>query len=218
MIRFRWLIWFWVALATWPARAADPAALCEAAADAAAQRFGIPAEVMRALTLTETGRGAPPRPWPWAVNKAGESHWFDTREQAIAFAEEAQASGATNFDVGCFQINFRWHAGAFASMADMFDPVGNAGYAAGYLQQKYSATGDWLLAAGAYHSATPAFAERYITRFAEYLQLPAGQAPDLRLASLSPPGNGFPLLRPGGSGRAGSLVPLETGGRRLIGD
>lgn len=54
---------------------------------------------------------------------------------------EQIGQGAGNLDIGCFQLNYRWHGAAFASLADMFDPDRNATYAADYLASHYQRTG-----------------------------------------------------------------------------
>ncbi len=195
--------------------ARDPSMLCEQAARIAAQREGVPLDVMRALTLTETGhhRDGALRPWPWAINRGGEGHWFETEAEAFAFATNTLRQGARNFDVGCFQLNHRWHANGFSDLRTMFDPLENALYAARFLRRQYDATGDWTRAAGAYHSLTPEHAARYRTRFAQ-LREGLDAAPQVGRAERQ---NSFPLLR-GGRGTAGSLVPLGGLGMRLIGD
>lgn len=220
-MKFLWLIL--ILLAPQMALAArDPAALCEDAAQVAARREGIPPDVMRALTLTETGhrRDGVLRPWPWAINRAGEGHWFRTRDEAMAYARSALASGARNFDVGCFQLNHRWHANGFPDLTTMFDPLENALYAARFLRDQYARTGDWTRAAGAYHSLTPEFAARYRTRFAAL----RGGLDDMPITPATLRENTFPFFR-GGRGTAGSLVPqgtangslLAAANRRLIG-
>ena len=70
-----------------------------------------------------------------------------------------------NLDIGCFQINLRWHGHAFASVAQMFDPLANARYAAEFLTDLHREFGDWDAAVAAYHSRTPHFATRYMERF-----------------------------------------------------
>lgn len=197
---------------------APDAGLCEEAAGVAALETGVPRDVLLAITLTETGRssgGGVMRPWPWAVNVAGEGHWFRNREEAERFVEQAVRSGRSNFDVGCFQLNHRWHAGAFASTREMFDPHANALYAARYLKDLQARSGDWSVAAGAYHSATPELAERYRSKFerlyAGLPEAPAGEAAAVRV-------NGYPLLRLGGARAAGSLVPLDGTARPLFGE
>ena len=103
---------------------ASPAVLCDQAAQLAAQQTGVPLAVMQALTRAETGRGngATLEPWPWAVNQAGEGHWFDSAAEAEQFVEAQLEFGYSNLDVGCFQLNHRWHSQGFASLAAMFQP------------------------------------------------------------------------------------------------
>ena len=212
-----------------PAFASSPTVLCDQAAQLAAQQTGVPLVVMQALTRAETGRGggAQLQPWPWAVNQAGQGHWFDSAAEAEQFVEAQLQFGYSNLDVGCFQLNHRWHSQGFASLSAMFQPQENALYAAQYIAEKYQETGDWVLAAGAYHSGTVAHAEKYSARFEQILAdlgegvpLPAGAGvPEgvIRLADLgeeavAPRVNRFPLLMAGGQAASrGSLVPLTAG-------
>lgn len=216
----RFSIWTCLSLATLmttPVQSReDPSKLCLQAASDAAARTGVPYDVLLAISKVETGRDD--RPWPWTVNFGGDGKWYDSAAEAEAGVNEALNQGATNVDLGCFQLNYRWHAQGFASVADMLDPDRNAVYAANFLAEQFARTGDWALAAAAYHSATPEYAEIYKAKFeAAY----SGQGdPDL-----TPPPepqdisrtNRFPLLMAGGAGSNGSLVPTGSGGLRLIG-
>ncbi len=142
-------------------------ARCEAAIAQGARDTGVPQEVLHAISLTETGRaqGGRLRPWPWAINREGQGYWFKTREEAMHFARTSLAEGRKSFDVGCFQINYRWHGHNFASLEAMFDPVTGARYAGQFLTDLYAESGDWSRAAGSYHSRTPHFANIYRARF-----------------------------------------------------
>lgn len=160
------------ALLAGPAPAApDPSALCDAAAAEAAARHGVPAAVLRALTRTETGRAREGklRPWPWTVNFEGEGRWFDGPAEALDWIEARRARGGTSFDVGCFQVNHRWHGEHFDGVEQMFDPRANADYAARFLSDLHAEAGDWTRAAGWYHSRTPEFYNRYRKRFLDIL-------------------------------------------------
>lgn len=206
-------------------RAGDSAAdLCLRAAEGAAQKTGVPLAVLLALTMTETGRsrGGTLQPWPWALNQGGDSHWFDTGQEALEYLHTAVDSGVTNIDVGCFQLNYRWHGAAFPSLEAMMEPEANALYAARLVQGLAGDSGDWVAAAGAYHSATPDLADRYLARFTPIYQALSQDAPRLAAAEDAPPraarDNGFPLLRPEGARSAGSIVPIAGGGRPLFGD
>jgi hypothetical protein len=200
----------------WSAAASvkDPSALCAAAARSAADRTGVPFDTLLAISVVETGRHM--RPWPWTVSLGGEGYWLDTSAAAEALVQEALDQGRTNIDIGCFQLNYRWHAAAFPSIRAMLDPETNALYAAEFLARHHARTGDWALAAAAYHSATPEHANRYKARYeAIFAGLGDGPAdPGMDAASRS---NGFPLLISGAAGRNGSLVPATSGGHRLFG-
>lgn len=197
-----------------PARTGTPD-LCDAAARQASAEHDVPLELLRAIARAETGRqqdGAL-QPWPWAVNEGGKGHWFVSLAAAETHADATIAAGATNIDIGCFQLNYRWHGHAFRSVADMFDPLGNARHAAGFLAQLYRETGDWRLAAGAYHSRTPALAERYAARIDRLLGAPPALAPPAPKVAND---NTFPLLRLGAVGAPGSLMPRHDPGRALL--
>jgi|GEM_PF-2243057 len=158
------------AVCLWPAGAVAMservAALCDTAARRAASQTGVPLDILVAVTRAETGRTTNGRfhSWPWTVNMAGRGYWFPTRTAAHEYARDQSEAGLRSFDIGCFQINHRWHAGEFASLDAMFDPMKNARYAAQFLRQLHLETGDWSLAIGAYHSRTPKYAKRYRER------------------------------------------------------
>ena len=213
--------------------------LCEEAARRAALETGVPVDVLHAISLTETGRAhrGAMRPWPWAANIDGQGYWFDGPEAALAFARENLARGRRSFDLGCFQINWRWHGEHFHAPHALLDPLESARYAARFLTRLFDELGSWEAAAGAYHSRTPHLAERYRARFARFRQgLAQGfAAPQLAAVEPSPapipaplpataaPGprvNGFPFLKldpepPAGAALA-SLVPATSGARPFL--
>lgn len=205
------------ALARGSERSAMPD-LCIRAAEEAARKTGVPLQVLLALTLTETGRRRDGvlQPWPWALNQGGKGHWFPTKDEALAFLSDAVDRGVGNIDVGCFQLNYRWHGAAFDSLDQMMDPHVNALYAARLVARHAADRGDWLAAAGAYHSATPDKAETYLARFGPiYAALGSVSAPEE--AADQPRVNRFPLLMAGQSASAGSLVPSIATGPALFG-
>ena len=142
----------------------DPQTLCVTQILQAQQRYGIPDNLLLGIGLQEAGvaRGAGLTVWPWAVNAEGVGRIFDSREAAMDWVRLRQAEGARSIDVGCMQINLRWHPDAFASLAEGFDPQRNVDYAARFLLALRAETGSWMAAAGAYHSRTPDKAEIYL--------------------------------------------------------
>ncbi len=208
--------------------------ICDQVAQQAAIESGVPVSVLQAITRTETGRrrDGETRPWPWTVNMEGAGRWFDAPSEALQYVNENFQRGARSFDVGCFQINYRWHGQHFSSIEEMFDPLENARYAARYLSELYSEKGNWDEAAGAYHSRTPRYANRYKARFRQFRTAVIRNAPEIS-PQLPPPAvvasqppqqvprqNLYPLLQPASGTRThGSLVALHTpgNGNRLIG-
>ncbi len=193
------------------ADAATTAALCDRAAQRAALAEGVPLDVLKAIARVETGRTLDGvlEPWPWTVNREGQGYWFASEIEAKSYVFEIFKSGVRSFDVGCFQINYRWHGKAFRSIDAMFDPDENATYAARFLAQLYAELGSWPAAAGAYHSRTQHLAASYSDRFQTVLAQLDGSGTaherDPFTASASPliPLNAHPV----GQNALGSLVP-----------
>ncbi|MBK0325732.1 transglycosylase SLT domain-containing protein [Rhodobacteraceae bacterium F11138] len=204
----------------------DASHLCDRAARAAAHAQNVPLDVLRAISRAETGRGSESglHPWPWTVNMEGAGKWFNSEDEARAYVFKHFKRGARSFDVGCFQINYKWHGAAFRSIDDMFDPMMNADYAASFLRDLYEEFNDWSAAAGAYHSRTPTYARSYAARFdqirgsmSDVVQF-ANRRSDAGNGTNSGSGTGIlasrrsaPLLG-GGATRLGSLVPVSRDG------
>ena len=190
---------------------------CNAAAQFAANVTGVPVAVLRAISLTETGRliNGVFTPWPWTVNVGGQGKWFSGRKSAHKFAQSVYKRGARSFDIGCFQLNYKWHGKNFLSIDQMFDPRTNAVYAARYLRNLFQTKGDWVAAAGAYHSNTPKYARKYSRRFsriwADIAPVATGRAPRQPPApgKRTARGNTYPFfIASGAQGAFGSLVAL----------
>ena len=202
------------------AAAPEPSRQCDHAAAMAAERSGVPIDILLAITRVETGRGTPElSPWPWTINADGTGTWYATKDEAVAAATDHLTNGTGTFDVGCFQLNIRWHGENFADLADMFDPAKNANYAATFLLDLYQESGDWSQAVSAYHSRTEVIAAAYLTKVKAVLN---GPAPEVDVAARYEPElvereNLFPLLQAGGKGSAGSLVPAQLTRGPLIG-
>ena len=147
--------------------AAADAGMCDRAAEDAAARTGVPVWVLFAITRVETGRdqGQGRMPWPWATNVDGIGQWHPNRDAAERAIAAARRAGHRSIDIGCFQLNHRWHGQHFPSPAAMLSPRENADYAAAFLSRLYREFGDWDAAVAAYHSRTPVHAARYLDRF-----------------------------------------------------
>lgn len=193
---------------------ASVAQRCDIAAVRAADKTGVPRDVLLAISRVETGRTVAGRyiPWPWTTNQGGNGAWFTTADAAVEHATQVVASGQTNIDIGCFQINYRWHGGKFPSVESMFDPEANALYAARYLQELFAQEGAWEGAIGAYHSRKEKAAAGYLKKVTAVM---GDRLPDTGIDTVSTPTmaqdppsreNRYPLLRAGSGRMPGSLV------------
>lgn len=194
--------------------------VCDQAAEAVSKQSNVPLSVLKAITRTETGRAKNSKvlPWPWTVNMEGKGVWFESADAARAYVYKHYKRGARSFDVGCFQLNYKWHHEAFSSIEEMFSPIPNATYAADFLTRLHAELGSWDAAVGAYHSRTPKHATRYMKIYSEHLAAVKALEPNSSQSGLSenaPRSNGYSLLQAnGGVISAGSLM-RENGGSGL---
>lgn len=145
-----------------PARSEAPA--CEAEILRAADRYDVPAGILYAVGLSETGRAGSMH--PHALNIAGKAVFAGSTSEAMREFERAQETGTRLIDVGCMQINHHYHAEKFASLAQMFDPRRNVDYAARFLAELKGRHETWSMAVARYHAGPdndPA-QKRYICR------------------------------------------------------
>ena len=133
--------------------------ICLSEARRAEAQHGIPSGLLQSITRVEAGRKTVTgefMPWAWTLNDAGEGLFFDSREAAMRHLEAAVSAPGHSVDVGCMQVNTKWHMEGFHSLSDMLDPVQNADYAAGFLLDLHEAHRSWDDAVKHYHSSEPA--------------------------------------------------------------
>jgi soluble lytic murein transglycosylase-like protein len=145
-----------------------PSLNCEEAIGEAARATGVPSRLIGAIGLVEAGRPDPMsqkwRPWPWTINAEGNGAFFNSKSEAIAAVRGLQAAGIRSIAVGCMQVNLMQHPDAFATLEEAFDPKRNANYAGRFLDKLFGRSGDWMIAAGWYHSTTSDLAADYVKR------------------------------------------------------
>ncbi len=142
-----------------------PEHTCLAVAAAVERREGLPANLLGAISLRETGRWNDTEKasfaWPWTVMAEGRGRYLPSRDAAIREVQALKARGIRNIDVGCMQINLIYHGDAFDSLEQAFEPAENAGYAAEFLKDLRRRHGNWQEAVEHYHSADPERGARY---------------------------------------------------------
>lgn len=124
---------------------------CERSIRKAEKRYNLPPYLLAAIALTESGREG--KPSPVAMNIGGRAYFAAGNEDMQNVVARNGGEGAS-IDVGCLQINLRWHASRFKDWRSLLVPAYNAEYAAMYISELYRRYGTWTGAVGAYHSRT----------------------------------------------------------------
>ena len=100
--------------------------LCEIAADKAEADYQIKPNLLQTIASVESGRwnaeAGKRVAWPWTVHAKGKGRYYKTKAEAIAAVQDLQRRGITNIDVGCMQINLKYHGTAFKNLDEAFDP------------------------------------------------------------------------------------------------
>ncbi len=123
--------------------------VCEDQMAIAAARNGVPLGFLYAIGMTETGLKK--KLHPWALNIQGNGFYPESREESYRIILES-IKNSKIIDIGCMQINYKYHHMHFKSLYDMLDPSLNVDYAARYLKRLYRREKTWTLAAARYHA------------------------------------------------------------------
>ena len=129
---------------------AQGATVCEKEIAAAAHRYDVPLAVFYAVGLQETGTRNGLQ--PYAMNIEGRAVSSATLGDALRAFAAARGRGTQLIDIGCMQINYRYHGDQFPSVDAMFDPARNVDYAAKFLRGLKAREGSWTLAVARYNA------------------------------------------------------------------
>ena len=150
--------------------------LCAVAADKAGAEYGVGYDLLQTISLVESGRFDKLHnqyvSWPWTINADGKGYYYSSKEEAVAAVKNLQKQGVTSIDVGCMQINLKYHGKAFDSIEDAFTPEKNVRYSAKFLRNLYNKNGyDWKKAAKRYHSGNYEQGEIYSKRLEKKFEI-----------------------------------------------
>lgn len=113
----------------------------------------VPADILYAVALTESGKAYGDKyiPWPWTLNVVGKGVYCASQTEARAlFKKELQQY--FSIDVGLMQVNWRWHKQRFNNIDDALTPIKNLAVGAKILREQFERTQDWWQAVGHYHA------------------------------------------------------------------
>lgn len=136
-----------------------------------AAKHRVPADVLFAVCLQESGKRWQDKhlPWPWTLNIQGKGQYFDTPVDAQRQLLDVIHSGSCRVDIGLCQVHWCAHKKHFAAPSQLLNPYVNLNYAAKLIRSEYDYTqragnADWWVAVGRYHSRNPTLANRYRER------------------------------------------------------
>ena len=147
---------------------ASPHHYCRKYIEEAAQKTGVLPEILWAVAKAESNfKGGP---WPWTLNIRGKGYYFATKRSAKNFLRSLPTKLRKQADLGCMQLNWKYHGKSFSRMSRMLNPRLNVLYAAYFLKDLYKETGKWAKAVAYYHSRNWARGGRYASNVARLVK------------------------------------------------
>lgn len=117
-------------------------------------RNSVPAWFLYGIALQESkilfGRRA--LPYPWTLNVKGQGKRYNTYEEALVALKWFVSNGLTSVDIGCMQVNWRWHGARLQTLERALEPYANIDAGAQILRAEYAVTRDWFKTAMQYHA------------------------------------------------------------------
>ena len=127
--------------------------------------YRLPNKLLTSISLVESGviEGNIVNPWPWALNVNGKSKYFDNKKDTLSFLKENLQKNR-NIDIGCMQINYKFHGHNFKNLDHILNPEENVKYAAEFLKKLFKRHKSWNEAISRYHSSEPSRKKRYLKK------------------------------------------------------
>nr|WP_281168719.1 transglycosylase SLT domain-containing protein [Kiloniella laminariae] len=117
--------------------------------------MGVPRQYLMAIANRESSLH------PWTINVAGDNEYGQSQEYTLRLINQIVLMGYKSIDVGCMQMNLRWHGSKFRTLEEMLNPDHNVYQASKFLVGLYKEYGNWPQAIGAYHSRLPSLGQAY---------------------------------------------------------
>lgn len=116
----------------------------------------IPSDLLWSIACVESGRSnnkIPIQPWPWTINVQKKGYFFKNKQDCLKAIKCLIKKGYQSIDVGCMQINLKYHPHAFSSIEDALDIQKNITYGAKFLKSLFKKYKNWHMAIAHYHSS-----------------------------------------------------------------
>jgi hypothetical protein len=142
--------------------------------------YDMPSNLLQAIAQVESGRFYKGKmlSWPWTVHAQGKGYYCLSREQAVETVNKLHQQGIFNIDVGCMQVNLKYHSKAFENLSNAFDPTLNIAYAASYLRSLYDTYKSWSKAVAYYHSRKPYNYQAYLKKVNQVTEALSNNTPE----------------------------------------
>ena len=135
--------------------------ICEEEIIKAERKYDIPKGLLLAISSVESSMK------PYAINNNGISYYPESYDHAERLLKNLITQGQSNIDIGCMQLNWRWHQENFLNPQQMLNPVENIEYAAKFLISLHQeAGGSWHQAVRYYHTRNPTMNKKYSRKIA----------------------------------------------------
>ena len=130
--------------------------------------YNLPNKLLTSIALVESGiKKNEFKSWPWTLNVSGKSMYFDNKLETLEYLK-SNISSKKSIDVGCMQINTRYHLKNFKDLSHLVEPEENVKYAAIYLRKLYNKHKSWNEAVSRYHSSIPKRKKNYLKKVYTY--------------------------------------------------
>ena len=130
--------------------------------------YNLPNKLLTSIALVESGiKKSELKSWPWTLNVSGKSMYFDNKSETIEYLK-SNINLKKSIDVGCMQINTKYHLKNFKDLSHLVEPEENVKYAAIYLLKLYKKYKSWNEAVSRYHSSIPKRKKHYLKKVYTY--------------------------------------------------
>ena len=129
------------------------------------RKYNLPNKLVTSISLVETGvkMGKKMGSWPWALNINGKSMYFADKNKTKKYLKETLKKNK-KVDIGCMQINYRYHGHMFENLDQILSPEYNVNYAAKFLKTLFKRHKSWNEAISRYHSSEPKRKKKYLIK------------------------------------------------------